>query len=676
MAYQHTLTLGTVLIEDFRILGHLGSGGFANTYLALDLTLGREVAIKEYFPSELAIRANTEKVEVKSKAQEAQFQWALRRFVREAKTLAKFRHPSVVRVFRVFNANDTAYIVLEFVRGSNMETWLKGLGRRPTQDELDVLLSSLLDALEVVHSAGILHRDIKPANIYIRAADQTPVLLDFGAARYASGDYAGTTAAIVSKGYSPHEAYATDSRLQGPWTDIYGLAATVYRALTGSAPLESTTRVLEDNCIPAVSIPGITGEYREDFLRAIDDGLRVMPRDRPQSIGEWRQRLMPDSSTNPRVLDANGDPTTIQEWRPISDLQSDAPTMDRPWSGSRGSSGGAAPSSGAKQSGGSSPSRGAVVGHSRVQMPKSGSGGPSRSQSDMAGAGATAGLTGAGTTRLMDRADDDIVDGRTSGGRSAAPTPEPRRSRSSGIVSRSSEPVSNRTFVIGIVFLLAGTAALAGQWLITRKPSQPAIEIAAPAPETARNAGGAVSSPPDETKRQREAAERAAAEAARLAEVERRKAEADRVALANAEAEKRAAEAEAQRVAAAEQRAKEQAEKKAESDRIARETAEAERLAAAAEAERKAAAEKRAREIAAADRRAKEEAERKAEAEKRAREVAAAERQAKEEAERKAEAEKRARELAEAERRSKEEAERRAAAEKRARELAEAERRS
>ncbi len=210
MAYQQTLPADTDLIGEFRILGLLGSGGFANTYLAVVLSLGREVAINEFFPSDLAIRADSQSVSVKSADLEDRFQWAMGRFVREAQTLAKFRHPSVVRVFRVFNANDTAYIVLEFVQGADMATWLKQLQRPPTQAELDFILGPLLDALEVVHSSGILHRDIKPANIYIREADHTPVLLDFGAAKYAASaarDNAGTTAAIVSKGYSPNEAY-------------------------------------------------------------------------------------------------------------------------------------------------------------------------------------------------------------------------------------------------------------------------------------------------------------------------------------------------------------------------------------------------------------------------------------------------------------------------------------
>ncbi len=327
MAHQQTLPVDTELIGDFRIKDLLGSGGFANTYLAMDLTLGREVAIKEFFPSELAVRADSQSVSVKSAAQKVQFNWAMGRFVREAKTLAKFRHPSVVRVFRVFNANDTAYIVLEFVRGANMETWLKRIQRRPDQDELDHFLPPLLDALEVVHDAGILHRDIKPANIYIREAERTPVLLDFGAAKYAAssaGDQTATTAAIVSKGYSPHEAYSTDAHLQGPWTDIYGLAATLHRGLTGSAPMESTTRIMQDDFVPLNERPELAGRYRPEFLISLNRALAVMPKDRPRSIAEWRAELYPNLTSAQPAATSTPSASKRAEWHPLSDTPSDA----------------------------------------------------------------------------------------------------------------------------------------------------------------------------------------------------------------------------------------------------------------------------------------------------------------------------------------------------------------
>ncbi len=659
MAYQQTLSVGTVLIEEFRILGHLGSGGFANTYLAMDLTLGREVAVKEYFPSELAIRAASERVEVKSSSHGAQFEWALGRFVREAKTLAKFRHPSVVRVFRVFNANDTAYIVLEFVRGSNMETWLKGLGHLPTQAELDELLPPLLDALEVVHGAGILHRDIKPANIYIRAADHTPVLLDFGAARYASaGDNAGTTAAIVSKGYSPHEAYATDSRLQGPWTDIYGLAATIYRALSGSAPPESTMRVLEDHCVPAVSLDlPASGAYRHDFLAAIDRALAVMPKDRPQSVADWRPHLLPTASAIARKRDLNDEPTTVQEWNPISDRQPGATTFDPPnrpaWSAS----------------GGGRVSRPAASAASAARVSDAVVSGPSQS-------------SGSAQPRSGARRSTPHTAGPE---RSAATASQASGVRPSGasIVNRQSQPVGNRTFLIGVALFVAGGVALIGQWFITRKPSTP-VEFASPATSDGR--GIAV----DGNRRDREAEaerKRVAAEAeekkrlADEAEKKRVAEEAEKKRLAAEEAERRrvAEEAERKRIAAEAERKRlaDEAEKKrlaeeAEQKRLAADEAErrrvaeeAERKRIAAEAERKRLADeaekKRLAEEAEQKRLAAEEAERRRVAEEAERKRAAGEAEKKRLA---AEAEKkRLADEAEQKRLAAEEAERRRVAE-------------
>lgn len=289
------LAPGTLLADDYEVIKVLGFGGFGNTYLALDRTLGREVAIKEFFPREIAFRETDTTVRVKNDQFESSFNWGLERFVQEARLLAKFRHPNIVRVFRTFEAHRTSYIVLDLVRGPNLEDWLRNLGRIPTQVEIDEITAPLVDALALVHTAGVLHRDIKPDNVCVREETGDPVLLDFGSSKYSLGEVTGTTAAIVSRGYSPFEAYAAESKLQGPWTDVYGLGATIYRALTGSAPPEATERLLGDTIVRLSSqeLPG----YRPDFLAAVDWALGVKQADRPQSVSEWQARLYAGSTS-------------------------------------------------------------------------------------------------------------------------------------------------------------------------------------------------------------------------------------------------------------------------------------------------------------------------------------------------------------------------------------------
>jgi serine/threonine protein kinase len=285
-----TLGPGSTLVGDYKILQVLGSGGFGNTYLAVDHNLSREVAIKEFFPRDIAFREDQTSVSIKNPKFKDNFKWGLDRFVQEAKLLARFRHPNIVRVFRTFEANHTSYIVLDYVRGPNVEAWLQRLKRRPTQQELDELVAPLTDALALLHEAKVLHRDIKPANICIREETGDPVLLDFGASKYSMSEMTGTTAAIVSRGYSPYEAYAAESKQQGAWTDIYALGATLYRALTDGPPPEATERLLSDTIVPLRSqrLPGL----RSEFLAAVDWALTVQPRARPQSIAEWQPRLL------------------------------------------------------------------------------------------------------------------------------------------------------------------------------------------------------------------------------------------------------------------------------------------------------------------------------------------------------------------------------------------------
>ena len=197
--------------------------------------LGTAVAIKEYYPFDFGERAGTLNVRPKSDRHAQTFAWGRSNFMQEARTLARFEHPSIVRVARVFEANSTAYMVMRFERGQSFEAWLQLLGRLPTQDELDRIVAPLLDALAMLHGAHFLHRDIAPDNIMVRG-DGTPILLDFGAARHAIAEKSKLMTGIVKPGYSPHEQYSSDSRFQGPWSDLYALGGTLYRAVAGRAP--------------------------------------------------------------------------------------------------------------------------------------------------------------------------------------------------------------------------------------------------------------------------------------------------------------------------------------------------------------------------------------------------------------------------------------------------------
>lgn len=290
MIQQDSLPPGFVLMDEYRVQKLLGSGGFANTYLARDIFLDRNVAIKEYFPRDFAVRAQGYSVGARSTQQHKDYQWGLDRFAHEAKIISKLKHPNIVRAYRVFNALNTAYIVLEFVEGADLEVTLSKRKASIQQAELDWLLQRLLDALSVVHASHILHRDIKPANIFIRRSDGGPVLIDFGASKFAFSEANGTTAAIVSRGYSPQEAYATDAKLQGPWTDIYSLSATIYLMISGRTPPEATERVLGDTLVPMKAM-GLSG-YRESFLAAVDWGLRIQPDQRPRTVEQWSQALL------------------------------------------------------------------------------------------------------------------------------------------------------------------------------------------------------------------------------------------------------------------------------------------------------------------------------------------------------------------------------------------------
>jgi serine/threonine protein kinase len=297
------LPTDTVIDSSYRLLRVTGSGAFGITYVAEDLTLATVVAIKEYYPSEFADRDATMSVHPKSERHEKTFEWGRASFLNEARTLARFRHPSIVRVTRVFEANSTAYMVMDFEGGQDFGAWLKSLGRIPTQEELDRIAALILDALAVMHAADFLHRDIAPDNIVIRS-DGTPVLLDFGAARRAVAEVSRSITGIVKAGYSPPEQYSSDNKLQGPWSDIYALGATMYLAVTGRSPIESTLRVDRDIMVPAAQAKGA---FRLGFLAAIDACLKIRRSERPQSVAQLRPLMLEPKhqsqlSTPPRTL--------------------------------------------------------------------------------------------------------------------------------------------------------------------------------------------------------------------------------------------------------------------------------------------------------------------------------------------------------------------------------------
>jgi serine/threonine protein kinase len=274
------------IIGRYEVVSVLGQGGFGITYRAHDSQLGREVAIKEYLPAALAVRQDGTTVLPRSTAVVDDFAWGRERFVAEGRTLASLQNaPAIVRVFDFLEANGTAYIVMQLVEGETLKGCLKRSGPLKPSN-VDRIIWPLLDGLEQVHNAGFLHRDIKPANILLDAAGN-PTLIDFGASRAAIAGRSTVLTAIFTPGYAAPEQMA--SAKQGPWTDIYGLSATLYHAITGKIPPNAVNRMLNDAYEPLghLNLPG----FPPGLLAGIDTGFAARATDRPQTIAGWRAIL-------------------------------------------------------------------------------------------------------------------------------------------------------------------------------------------------------------------------------------------------------------------------------------------------------------------------------------------------------------------------------------------------
>jgi serine/threonine protein kinase len=290
--YHGALPVGA-RIESYEIASVLGVGGFGITYKGYDHSLRCDVAIKEYLPSGLALRtADGATVIPKSSDDRKYYEYGLKRFLDEARILAKFKERSIVRVSRFLEQNGTAYLIMDYEDGESLAEYLQKAGVLSEAEILDIMLP-VLEGLEAVHTKDFLHRDIKPGNIYLRK-DGPPVLLDFGAARQALGEQTRALTGMVTPGYAPFEQYNSRST-QGPWTDLYAIGATIYHCIAGKAPAESPDRIAAlqeqetDPMTPAV-VAG-QGRYRTEFLATTDWMLAPSPKDRPQSVEQLLVRL-------------------------------------------------------------------------------------------------------------------------------------------------------------------------------------------------------------------------------------------------------------------------------------------------------------------------------------------------------------------------------------------------
>lgn len=298
MSNTRCLKPGVILKERYKIEEVIGAGGFGITYRAWDPLLQSYVAIKEYYPSGIATRsADSSKVCVPVGQEQREYHRGRIRFLKEAQDVARFQsEPNIVSIYDYLEENDTAYMVMEYLHGCTLKQYIREHGGRLDTDHILHICLSVLDALAVVHKAGMIHRDISPENIFI-CEDLTVKLIDFGAAKQVYLDGEQTMSVVLKPGYAPPEQYAKKDK-PGPWTDIYALGATLYFAATGEKPEESFGRVLEDTIKPVCEVnPEIPRAMSQVIMRA----MSVKIEDRYQTVEAMREALLAGEGQNAQM---------------------------------------------------------------------------------------------------------------------------------------------------------------------------------------------------------------------------------------------------------------------------------------------------------------------------------------------------------------------------------------
>lgn len=306
MASQPNRALpGGFQLLNYRIEKQISAGGFSMVYLAHDEN-NAPVAIKEYLPSALALREDGSLVQATSAENLNIFRYGMKCFFEEGLALAKIAHPNVVRVTNFFRANETVYMVMHYERGRTLQDYILLRRKEIRENFIRRIFAELLGGLREVHAHKILHLDIKPSNIYIRL-DGSPLLIDFGAARQTLTQEKTSLTPMYTPGFAAPEQYGHDRSKLGPWTDIYGVGASMFACLSGFAPQAANQRLEEDKQEAAKKIWG--GHYSDHLLELIDWCLKLDPLERPQSVFALQKALLehakePEKRKKPSLLNS------------------------------------------------------------------------------------------------------------------------------------------------------------------------------------------------------------------------------------------------------------------------------------------------------------------------------------------------------------------------------------